>query len=244
VDVKPGGADYLRLRAAFPAHPWALASQVDDFDFDPATRLLYGIAATPAGGVVVSLDPGTGLVLPLPGPRLPPDTTFGAVTLAPDGALFVTANNIRGRSRTYRVLRQGPVTELTTGPPLAGADAAGCLAALPPPPDPPPLVTTPPPALSPPPLPVPSPAAPPPPVTTPPPPVVVPARPPVATTSESAPVPPPRTPSSTRHTVPATEKHADPADARATETRTQRRWAIAVLMLVLGASIVARRIGR
>jgi hypothetical protein len=239
VDVKPGGTDYLRLRGTFPAHPWVLASQVDDFDFDPVRRLLYGVAATPGGGVVVSLDPGTGLVQPLPGPRLPPSTAFGAVTLAPDGALFVTANDIGGRSRTYRVLRQGPATELATGPPLAGADAGGCLPALAPPPDPPPAVstppTTPPPAPPLPPLP-----APPPPTTTPPPQAVIPARPPVFATSSRA----PRTPSSTRHMVPSTKKPPDATDARARETQTQRRWAIAVLVLVLGASIVARRIGR
>jgi hypothetical protein len=44
--------------------------------------------------------------------------------------------------------------------------------------------------------------------------------------------------------VPSTKKPPDATDARARETQTQRRWAIAVLVLVLGASIVARRIGR
>ncbi|TVT17493.1 DUF6923 family protein, partial [Amycolatopsis acidiphila] len=126
VDVQSG---LVSVRGSVLLYPWLLAAEVDDFAFDPADGLLYGVAST---GVVVSIDPSSGLAQPLPGEPLPKATAYGSVVLAPDGTLYVTANVAGGRSREYRVTRRGGWAELGTGPVASATDAAGCLAPLPP----------------------------------------------------------------------------------------------------------------
>ncbi|HVV10325.1 DUF6923 family protein [Amycolatopsis sp.] len=278
VDIQPGD-DFLGVRRVTVLT--SLALLVDDFDSDPASGLLYGVASVPlVGGVVVTIDARTGVVRRLPWPQLPFSTAYGAVVRAPDGTLYVTANQNRGRSRVYRVT-SGQVSELATGLPASNADAAGCLPPLPvpapppppaPPAPPPPTIAPPPPTtVAPPPAPPtatpPPPTAvpPPPPTATPPPPTtVVPPPPPApavapAPTPTPKPTPPPKpSPTSspravttppppvspaTKRTVPSTKASAAPV-ARTEQTKEKRRWAVTALVLILGAGIVARRIGR
>ncbi|KAA9149071.1 hypothetical protein FPZ12_044045, partial [Amycolatopsis acidicola] len=131
VDIDPSG-DFLGVRQAITLGP--LAARVDDFDFDPAGGLLYGVASVAFdGGVVVTIDPRSGVVRRLSWPALPFSPAYGAVVRSPDGALYVTANQNRGRSRVYRATSTS-VTELAAGLPATNTDAAGCLGALPLPP--------------------------------------------------------------------------------------------------------------
>jgi hypothetical protein len=142
VDLNPKSANYLRVVHRTALRPVSLAVGVDDFAYDPADGLLYGVAATSHGdGSVVRLDPSTGKVTVVPGLRFPRGGAYGSVVLGP-GAIYATANRDGHRSVTYRLPRDGsgPAVEVSTGPPLVSGDAAGCYteAAPPPPPPPPP----------------------------------------------------------------------------------------------------------
>ena len=273
-----------RLTSALTLRPWSLAAAVDDFDLDPSDGKLYGVA----GGDVVSIDPRTGWVRVVPGPRLPWSRAYGGVALS-GGDLYVTANATGGRSRTYRVVRGMSYTELSSGPAVQDTDMAGCLGARPVPP-PPPTTSPPtpapqpappptePPAPTPPPTsppPSPEPPVPPPSVPSPPstarppspaPPPVSPPREPAPRPAAAAPPPPPappvtpapapiavpppavtpshQKPPTRRSTSPSSPKAGARSGAKATPTEVKRRWAVAGLVLILGAGIVARRVGR
>lgn len=151
VDIDPAGPDYLTVTGRVQLRPVALASGVDDFAYDAASGLLYGVSMSFAGhGRVVTIDPRTGHVEPLPGLSFPAASAYGAVVLGPDNTLYATANRIGYRSVTYRLPLDGsgPAVEISTGPPLVSSDAAGCLVSSPPPssppPSPPPFSTPPP----------------------------------------------------------------------------------------------------
>ncbi|NBH04794.1 hypothetical protein GTY80_16265, partial [Amycolatopsis sp. SID8362] len=134
VDISPATQDYLRVVHRTPLRPVSLAVGVDDFAYDPADGLLYGVSTTSRGGnSVVTLDPATGKVVPVPGLRFPPGGAYGSVVLGP-GAIYATANRDGQRSVTYRLPRDGsgPAVEVATGPVLVSGDAAGCLDEAPP----------------------------------------------------------------------------------------------------------------
>lgn len=178
VDVDPASATYLSVVHVSGLRPLGLAAAVDDFDLDPVSGLLVGVAADAHDpGSLVSLDPVSGAVRRLPGPKLPPSSAYGAVVAMADGTLSVLANDVHGHSRRYLVPPKGVPVEIATGPELSSSDGAGCFTAPPPPPPPPPTTppTTPPP-----------PPPPPPPPTTPPP-----TTPPSSTTVTPPPPPPP-----------------------------------------------------
>lgn len=291
IDVTPG---VLALRRAVPLRPWPAAAQVDDFDYDSADGLLYGVAAAVLdGGVVVAFDPRSGQSWAASGLRLPAAAAYGSVVRAPDGSLYVTGNSVRGGpNREYRVVLSGnvviAVTELGISPRSTNNDAAGCLGPVTPPttPPPPPTTTTPPttppppttttlslppPTTPPPPTPTTPPSATPPPpplpptTTTrpppPPPPAVRPAPVAVVVAPRPAPPPPPppvrsvqrpppptpsppKPPSRKRPPVTQPKETDDPTANTLNETKKKRDWAVAALVLILGGSIVARRIGR
>ncbi|RSM35671.1 hypothetical protein DMA12_43485 [Amycolatopsis balhimycina DSM 5908] len=265
VDIDPASADYLRVVHRTALRPVSLAAGVDDFAYDPADGLLYGVSTTTRGaGSVVTLDPATGKVEPVPGERFPEGGAYGSVALGP-GAIYATANRDGHRSVTYRLPRDGsgPAAEVATGLPLASSDAAGCYPEEPPPlpspreppslsPSPPPSPSPTTPAASPTPAPTtpapsPSPEPPPPPQ---PPPVERPVVLPPTTTPTPTPTPTPTLtppPSVTPPPpAPATSRHARPPRkpqpvAQDTGRRTQekRRWGLTALILVLGGGAVA-----
>lgn len=243
VDIRPGR---LSVRGWVRLHPWPLAGRVDDFVFDPSDGMLYGVASL---GLVVRIDPRSGVVVPVPGEPLPVATAYGSAALGPDGTLYVTADVAGGRSREFRVTRGGGWAELGTGPAAAETDEAGCLDPLPvappPSPAPPPVPPPPPPPAGPPPPPPPSPAGPPPPppVAPPPAPAVLPAPRLVPPRPVARPAPPPQQPSSHRPPPQSKKEQAATADPLA-ETRLKRDWALTGLVLIIGGGIVARRIAR
>ncbi|MEV6876391.1 hypothetical protein [Amycolatopsis sp. NPDC051128] len=136
VDIDPASADYVRVVHRTALWPLSLAVGVDDFAYDPADGLLYGVSATsPGGNSVVTLDPATGKVAVVPFLRFPAGGAYGSVVLAP-GAVYATANREGHRSVAYRLPRDGsgPAVEIATGPALVSGDAAGCYADAAPPP--------------------------------------------------------------------------------------------------------------
>ncbi|WP_326955553.1 DUF6923 family protein [Amycolatopsis sp. NBC_01286] len=140
VDVDPASADYVRVVHRTSLRPVSLADGVDDFAYDPADGLLYGVSTSSRGdSSVVTVDPSSGKVAVVPGLQLPSGGAYGSVVLGP-GAIYATANHEGRRSVTYRLPRDGsgPAVEISTGPVLASGDAAGCYAeaAVPPPPPP------------------------------------------------------------------------------------------------------------
>jgi hypothetical protein len=267
VDIEPSSADYLRVVHRTALRPVSLAVGVDDFAFDPADGLLYGVSATSRGdSSVVTVDPASGKVAVVPGLRFPDGGAYGSVVLAPD-TVYATANHDgQQRSVTYRLPRDGsgPAVEVATGPPLVSGDAAGCYAEAAPPPPPPQTTPTPTPTPTPPSSPVPSepptpptpqspePPEPPPPPRPPPveqpvvaPPVPSPAPvvappPPVPTPEPATPVPPPPT---SHRALP--EKKAEPV-AKDTGRRTEekRRWGLTALLLVLGGGAAVGHVRR
>jgi hypothetical protein len=271
VDIDPASPDYLTVTGRVQLRPVVLSSGVDDFAYDPASGLLYGVSMSFAGhGRVVTIDPRTGHVEPLPGLRFPAASAYGAVVLGPDDALYATANRIGYRSVTYRLPLDGsgPAVEISTGPPLVSSDAAGCLVSPPPPPPspPPPSSSSPPPSSSPspppssssspppPPPPSPSPTPPPAPLPPAPPPpnapVLVeqpPPAPPSPTPSAPAPTPtetPAPTPSPTPSGRPKPKPSAAPVNKTAAHIKEQRRWGLTVLILVLGTGAAVGHVRR
>ncbi|MET8854400.1 hypothetical protein [Amycolatopsis sp. NPDC004625] len=261
VDIDPAGADHLRVVHRTALRPVSLAVYVDDFAFDPAEGLLYGVSATANGdSPVVTLDPATGKVAVVPGLGFPRGGAYGAVVLAP-GAIYATANRAGQRSVTYRLPRDGSgqAVEVASGPPLVSSDAAGCYAeAVPSPPSSSSLPSPPPPtspAPSPPPNPPepsPTPAPEPPPPSQPPPveqrvdlpPSPSPApTPTVLAPTPPAPEPPPPAPPTSRHARPAKKAEVVTSDT-GQRTQEKRRWGLTALILVLGGSAAAARARR
>lgn len=251
VDIDPAGTDYLRVVHRTALRPVSLAVDVDDFAFDPADGLLYGVSATSHGdSPVVTLDPATGKVAVVPGLGFPRGGAYGSVVLAP-GAIYATANRQGQRSVTYRLPRDGSdqAVEVASGPPLVSSDAAGCYAEAVPPPPPPSTSPSPPPNP-----PEPSPTPEPPPPSQPPPveqPVVLPPSPspsptptpratvPVPSTPEPPPSPPPASP-----LVRPTKKAEIVASDTGKRTQEKRRWGLTALILVLGGGAAAGHVRR
>jgi uncharacterized protein DUF6923 len=267
VDIDPASADYVRLVHRTALRPVSLAVGVDDFAYDPADGMLYGISATSRGGnSVVTLDPATGKVAVVPGLRFPDGGAYGSVVLAP-GALYATANREGHRSVTYRLPRDGsgPAVEIATGTVLVSGDAAGCYAdATPPPPSTSSASPSPSPNTSP--SPTPSPNTPPPtpsptqappprqepvptPVPEPPPPShLPPVEQPIAAVPAPVPTPAPvvtPTPSAPVPPPPSPSPHARPAEKTepvvdtGQRTEEKRRWGLTALILVLGGGAAA-----
>lgn len=265
VDIDPASADYVRVVHRTALRPVSLAVGVDDFAYDSASALLYGVSTTSRGdSSVVTLDPSTGKVDVVPGLRFPRGGAYGSVVLAPD-AIYATANRDGRRSVTYRLPRDGsgPAVEVATGPALVSGDAAGCFAeaAPPPPPLPPPTTiaespepTTPPssPPSSSTPLPEPPSSSPEPPPPSQPPPVEQPAAVAPAPTPTPTPAPvatpapravaPPAPPSKRR--VQPTEKPAPVVQDTAVRVGKQRRWGLTALILVLGGGAAVSHVRR
>lgn len=268
VDIDPASGNYLRVVRRVSMRQLSVAIGIDDFAYDPADGLLYGVSTSSHDGRVVTVDPETGRITVPSLPRLPAATAYGSVVLGPDGALYATANRVGHRSVTYRVPRDGsgPAAEIGTGPALVTADAAGCLSAPPPPPPPPPpsttqlppttVVTIPAPPESPAP-PVPTTTSEAPPVSSTPEPPPEPRPPFVPPPVEQAPVvaaptPTPTPAPTTTPVVPApTSHHALPTptpvaqpEEHANRTEVKRRWGLTALVLVLGGGAAMTHIRR
>jgi hypothetical protein len=240
VDITPGDS-FLTVLKLTPLRLVSLATGVDDFDYDSADGLLYGVSMSSRGaGSVVTINPANGQVDVVPNLQLPRGESAGSVVLGADRALYVTSNREDNRSVVYRVERDsGAVTEVSSGPRLATSDVAGCLSTssqppvVPEPPPLPPDVPQPPPVV---------PAVPPrsdPPVSQ-----------PIVPTTSSTPAPtvePSPTPTTTK--PPKTSKKR-PTEAfvatakRDHHTDLKRRWALTTLILILGASAAAHSLRR
>jgi len=264
VDIDPASDTYLRVTHITPLRLVSIATGVDDFDYDPADGLLYGVSMSWRGkGSVITIDPVSGAVHPVGVLRIPRGESAGSVVIGQDGALYVTSNrdvtsNSGQRSVLYRVARDqsGEVTEVSSGPPLVTSDAAGCLSesapppvtpppppeSTPPPSTPPPVIPTPRPPLptssapSPAPAPVPAPRSPSPSPTLSPAPVADRTEPPSPPAPEQAPPPPPKkpTPAPTSAVVAKRDHH----------TELKRRWSMTLLVLILGGGAAAHSLRR
>ncbi|MEC3981333.1 DUF6923 family protein, partial [Amycolatopsis sp. H20-H5] len=203
VDTDPASETYLRVLKRTPLRPVSLAIGIDDFAYDPADGLLYGVSTSSrGGGSVVTVDPATGQVQVVPGLRFPRADAYGAVVLGPDGALYATANRIGRRSVTYRLPRDGSAepAEIASGAPLVSSGAAGCLNT----PAPPTPIPTPKPTPSPTPTPTPTP--------TPSGPTPTPTPSPTPTPTSTPPEPPPEEPPPSEP-LPIVRPTPEPSDA-------------------------------
>ncbi|EMD28544.1 serine protease [Amycolatopsis azurea DSM 43854] len=262
VDLTPGER-YLRVIKTVFLRPITLAHDVNDFAYH--NGLLYGVSTTWRGkGAVITIDPASGKVREAEDARFPPADIYGSVVLARDGALYAMANRIGGRSVLYRLDRGGQVTQVLSGPPLAGSDAAGCLTAPPEPPKPePPKPTpiptpTPTPTSSPSPTPTPTPT----PTQTPtlspsstpsPKPSPTPTSSPSPTSTPPSPTPspspkvvPPPAPipaKPSRGAAPKERKASAQSDPHA-RTKEKRRWGLTALVLILGGGAAAGAVRR
>lgn len=256
LDINPASADFLGLVRARVLWPMDIFFSVDDFDYNPANGLLYGVATKLFGHPeVVTIDPDSGRVHPLATPVPMPDApSYGAAVFGPDGALYASNNNEGGQSTLYRVALDGSgeVTRLSARPAVWTIDAAGCYAAAMPPTVVPPITTTPttPPVTT---------TVPPIITTSPAEPTTVPEVTPPATPTTDPAVPaavaPPLSPTTTATTPPTpTAPQATPKPTFKVErpveeavgvfdrrTETKRRWSLVLLLLVIGAGAVAAR---
>ncbi|MCR6490708.1 hypothetical protein M8542_48720 [Amycolatopsis sp. OK19-0408] len=256
VDIDPVSPDYVRVTHRTALRPVSLAVGVDDFAYDETSGLLYGVSTTSRGdSSVVTLDPATGKVAPVPGLKFPLGGAYGSVVLGTD-AVYATANRDGRRSVTYRLPRDGsgPAVEVSTGPALVSGDAAGCYAeAAPPPPPPPPPTTSSSPTPTPTPGPTPTTPAPEPPPPSQPPPVEQPVAPTPAPTPTPTPAPAPVAmpapkvqappPPPAKPHIRPTEKPQPVVEDTAKRTQEKRRWGLTALILVLGsgAAVAHRR---
>ncbi|MEO6086423.1 MAG: hypothetical protein ABIQ18_25240 [Umezawaea sp.] len=257
MDINPASADFLGLVRARVLWPIDVFLSVDDFDYNPADGLLYGVATKHWGHPeVVTIDPDSGHVHPLTTPvRIPDGPGYGAAVFGADGALYATNNDEDGQSALYRVALDGSgqVTRLSARPAARTIDAAGCYAAALPPTVEPPVTTTPPATTTVPPT-TPAPIAPrvepttvpevtPPPTpttTAPPTPAAITPPPPPTTTATTPPTPRAAPKPTFKVERPVEEVVAEP-DRR---TETKRRWSLAVLLLVVGAGAVTAQRAR
>ncbi|EME52896.1 DUF6923 family protein [Amycolatopsis decaplanina] len=248
VDLTPGER-YLRVIGTVFLRPITLAHDVNDFAYH--NGLLYGVSTTWRGkGAVITIDPASGKVLEAEDARFPPADVYGSVVLGRDGAMYATANRIGGRSVLYRLDRSGQVSEVRSGPPLAGSDAAGCLTApeVPEPPKPKPPKPTPTPtptptrspSPTPSPTPAPSPSSSPSPAPTPSP---APSSSPVPTPAPQVIPPPVPAPKPSRSAAPKERKAAAETDSHA-RTKEKRRWGLTALVLILGGGAAAGAVRR
>ncbi|GAA0634633.1 hypothetical protein GCM10010174_65310 [Kutzneria viridogrisea] len=234
IDVAPGSATFLSVVRVTRLRPGDWVENLDDFAFDEADGLLYGVS-TGLGGpaAVVSVDPVSGAVRKVSTPSgLPDHGSYGSAVIDSARTLHVLNNRYHDHSVLYEIPHGATsARQVAQYPATNTSDMAGCLGV----PAPPPPTTTPPPTTVPPP--------PPPPVAPPPPPppapaVVVPPPPVVPPKPEPpAPVPSAKRPQST-------PKPKAVAKAANTEVTKERRWAMATLVLVLGAGAVATSAAR
>jgi hypothetical protein len=274
VDIDPASDDYLRVTHITPLRLVSIAVGVDDFDYDPADGLLYGVSMSWRGrGSVITIDPVSGAVHPVGVLHIPKGDSAGAVVIGGDGALYVTSNSVTsngvgGRSVLYRVARDqsGEVTEVSSGPRLSTSDAAGCLSeSAPPPALPPPPPESPPPPSTPPPV-IPTPRPPLPTSTTPSPtptPTPTPASPTPTPTPTPSPTPTPTPAPAVNRTEPPSPVVPEPAPPpppppkkprpaptfalvakRDHHTELKRRWSMTLLVLILGGSAAAHSLRR
>ncbi|MFC7613334.1 DUF6923 family protein [Actinokineospora soli] len=258
VSIDPADPRFGSVVRSTRLRPAELARTVDDFDVRGGA--LYGVTThVPYYGRVVRIDPTTGSVSHVDGPKLPGGRSYGSAAFAPDGALFAASNRTKDhdwfqhdeplRSLLVRV-DLSPAAEpadIAEWPVVSHSDMTGCLAAPPVPPtttpEPTPTTTpttTVPPVVPPadPPTAPAEPPAPPPrapqPVDPPgPQPVEPPAPPPVA---PPAPQPPPP---GAAPLVRQSKRAAGGAPAPAiTATEKKRRWGVTTLVLILGAGAV------
>ncbi|WP_436494445.1 DUF6923 family protein [Actinokineospora sp. HUAS TT18] len=128
IDIDPRRPTYLSVVRTVELRPAELARTVDDFGVRDG--MLYGVSTYAAYfGQVVRIDPVSGAVTQVPGPRLPGGRAYGAALIGPDGALYAAGNRTAQRSRLYRVeLRaDAEVREVAAWPAVDSADATGCM---------------------------------------------------------------------------------------------------------------------
>lgn len=240
IGVDPSSGDFDSVARRVSMRPEWLADGVDDFAVNTANGLLYGVSGGggPAASVV-SIDPGSGAVREVQVVQgLPGWADYGSVVLAGQ-VMYAIADDVFGQSRLYEIPLDGsgPAIQLANWSRAEVTDMAGCLATpaplptSPPPPPPPPPTTT---RNAPPPTttrnPVPAQVIPP--STT------TPAT--TTTTAPTTPTPPPTrpVPTTARESLPPAKLLAQASDK---ERNTERRWALATVVLVFGGGAVAAR---
>ncbi|CRK62088.1 LIPOPROTEIN VSAA (FRAGMENT) [Alloactinosynnema sp. L-07] len=145
IDIDPRNPTFLHVVRTVELRPAELARTVDDFGVRDG--MLYGVTTHVSfHGRVVKIDPTTGSVSWVPGPRLPGGRAYGAALIGPDGALYAAGNRTWGRSRLFRVeLREDArVQPVAVWPAVDSADATGCVTGSTPPPGTTPPGSTPP----------------------------------------------------------------------------------------------------
>jgi hypothetical protein len=241
IGVDPSSGDFDSVARRVSMRPEWLADGVDDFAVNTANGLLYGVSGGdgPAASVV-SIDPGSGAVREVQVVQgLPGWANYGSVVLAGQ-VMYAIADDVFGQSRLYEIPLDGsgPAIQLASWSPAEVTDMAGCLATPAPPtsPPPPPPTTT-------------HNGPPPPPPTTPnpvpaqviPPSTTIPPTPPTSTTVPPTTTTPPPTrpvPTTARESLPPAKLLAQASDE---ERNTERRWALATVILIFGDGAVAAR---
>ncbi|MDQ3404607.1 MAG: hypothetical protein M3548_14655 [Actinomycetota bacterium] len=134
IDIDPDSPSYLGVVSQVRLWPSEFARTVDDFDLRPSDGLLYGVNTLPFLGRVVRINPRTGAVSHVLGPRLP-GGHFGAVAVGPDNALYAATNSQAGRSRLFRVgfRETSTVTPVAVWPSVSSSDMTGCAGEITPP---------------------------------------------------------------------------------------------------------------
>jgi hypothetical protein len=233
--------DRLRVLSAVELEP----VDFGDLDVDPVDGMLYAVGDS---GALVRIDRTGGRIEPVADLAGLPDDHYGSVVIGRSREIYVTGH----AGALYRAERDGSVRRLGELEFATASDMAGCLAAPQPPPGQPPE----------PPEPTPNPPAPPPgptqetsrpPGPTPstmPRPSAPPQRPPNPRppgTPTGGPVPEPSTTAAEAEPVPsvtATTSSGDDTEAAKTghSTEDKRRWAVAMLLVILGGGLAVRRL--
>ncbi|WP_156753264.1 DUF6923 family protein [Actinokineospora pegani] len=226
---------------------------VDDLAYRPADGMLYGATSLPAGpGKLVRINPRTGAVSWAGMGDLPPSPSYGSIVLGTDDALYPISNSTNRAAHVYRVPVAAGARPTDTGitlNPSSSTDASECVphAAPPPPTSPPtPSPTTPPaPTSEPEPAPVPAPPDAPPPPLPPgavPPIVPAPVAGPLPPAAAPPPAPAPEPPAAAPRrggSPPSRVEQPTPKALARDATEKKRRWAVATVVLLLGAGAAA-----
>ena len=259
VSINPADPRFGSVVRSVRLWPAELARTVDDFDVNGG--LLYGVTThVPYYGKVVRIDPTTGHVSHVDGPKLPGGRSYGSAAFGPDGALFAASNRTADhdwfqhdkplRSLLVRVALTPTAVpqEIAAWPVATHSDMTGCLASPPipptsptttPPPPSPPTTTQPtsPPTTTTTTTPPPAPVAPPPvipPAAQPPPPAPVPPEPAPPVVVPPRVQPPPPAPM-----VKQSKRVSGAATPAISPTEKKRRWGITTLVLIMGAGAAA-----
>ncbi|NYH80620.1 hypothetical protein FHR84_003986 [Actinopolyspora biskrensis] len=241
IDVDPTSPDYLTVVRSTRLGALVPPMRIEDFDVT-GNAVLRTVLTNHAGTtVLITVDTETGHLLssepvPLPAAR------YGSVVGGPHGELYVTADNTAGGAKSYRIDEQANTTELVSEPARGYSDGAGCLHLNPRPPEP----TVPPPE------PPPEPPPPEPPTTRTPDPTNTSPRPSSTPTTRTPQEPTsPSTPSGAAESPPPPSTSGEPPPIRPSDSRgpapevdtsTKRQWVLTMLLLVIGASTVVRRL--